>query len=482
MKSTAILIGNATYLHERDLDCCRNDAMVMAELVEATGRFDNVCAYHDLDADAMRDVVRSALPTEDEQNEVFFYFSGHGAQLDGEFYYCGTKFDGRRPNETGVSHSELHGLFRAGRPATLVVIIDACYSGTLLVKRNTQPPPLLKEGFQNVFQFSSSMNDQTSLGGDPLSDYTRAFIEASIRKAEGAIYYTDISNALRDTFIHNDGQTPFFVYQGTGREILVDDATKLNEFRKQFAIRFDGPDGRIEAGGGDDVSIQRDIDVIAAEPLTARQLLVAAEEKMGSPERTKELIDKLFDGLSESIKTAEFVEFFETGIVEHAGYYEPTIEEFMIRVLSREKRPDRLVTAEVKRTKQKPNPLDVLNARLSMAMGQNVTEHFILELNCSLERAQLCITLTPKYRTLQQLILILSCAPSLEQCYVFELVTRHPRTDWDAFDSEGEEVVRRWYKLEWDSATAWLVEKICDGLATAVRNHIDETMKRLADE
>lgn len=482
MTSSAILIGNASYLHEQDLDCCRNDVAVMQELIEATGRFDSIHACCDLDADAMRDLVRSALPTEDEQHEVFFYFSGHGAHLDGEFYYCGTKFDGRRPNETGVSHSELHGLFRAGCPTNLVVVIDACYSGTLLVKRETQPPPLVKEGFQNVFQFSSSMNNQTSLGGEPLSDYTRAFVEASIRKPEGAVYYTDISNALRDTFIHNDGQTPFFVYQGTGREIFIDDATKLNGFRKCFATRLDGPEGQVEAAEGSDASIRSNGDSTVAEPPSVTQLLAAAEDKMGSPKEAKELIDQLFDGLAKNIQSAEFAEYFETSIVEHSRYYEPAIEEFMIRVLSREKRPDKLVSAEVKRNRQNQNPLAALSAGLSLAMGQNVAEHFILELNCSLERAQLRMTLTPKYKTLQQLILVLSCAPSLEQCYVFELVTRHPRTDWDEFDSEGEEVVKRWYTLKWGGATAWLVEKICDGLATAVKNHIDETTKRLSEQ
>ncbi len=289
-------------------------------------------------------------------------------------------------------------------------------------------------------------------------------------------------NALRDIFIGNDSQTPYFVYQGTGRETLVDDVTKLANFRKQLAARLDVSHDEVGdvVGNGDvDEGVSA---LVFPGPPTVMQLLGAAEEKTGSPEEAKELIDELFDGLLTKTKEAEFAEFFRMDVTEHPRYYEPTIEEFMIRVLSREKRPDRLVTAEAKRATRKPSLFDAATANLLFAMGQEIAEHFTLELNCSLERAQLKVMLTPKYRTLQRLALVLSCAPSLEQCYIFEMVTQHPRTDWDAFDDKGEEVVRRWYKLDWGSDTAWLTRQICDGLKTAVRNHIDGVTKRLANE
>ncbi|WP_408913681.1 caspase domain-containing protein [Brucella pseudogrignonensis] len=473
MASTAILIGNAVYQNGNDLDCCANDVAAMKELMEATGKFDRVEVRVDIDANTIRDTIRESLPANEEQSEVFFYFSGHGAQTDGDFYYCGTSFDSRRPNETGVSHSELHGLFRAASPHTLVVVIDACYSGKLLVKNDDSPPSLIKEGFRNVLQFSSSMDNQTSMGGESLSDYTRAFLEASIRKLEGPVYYSDVSNAIRDAFIDDDRQTPYFVHQGSGREILVDDVAKLGQFRKKLAARFEAlvvePDKEESASG---TSI--------AHSMTVTQRLRAAEEKMGSPENTKKLIDELFDGVLEKIKENEFLELYSIEAMEHSQYYEPTVEEFMIRVLYREKRPDELVTAKVDHVRGKNNPFHAASLGLLTAMGQDVKEHFTLELNCSLDRAQIKVVLTPKYRALQQMALVLSCAPSLEKCYIFEVVTRHPRTNWTTFASEGEEVVRRWYKLDWSSSTLWLIDKIFDGLMAAVQDHIDETTERLA--
>ena len=483
MPSTAILIGNSTYLSENDLPCCRDDVLVMEELLEATNRFDNVVRCLDLDADAMRDAVRNALPQDEKQDHLFFFFSGHGAQIDGEFYYCGTGFDLKRPNETGVSHSDLHGLFRTASPTTLVVVIDACYSGMPLVKRNIPPPPLVKDGFRNVFQFASSMNDQTSMGGVPLSDYTRAFVEASIRKSEGAIFYTDISNVLRDSFLQNSGQTPFFVYQGTGRETLVEDATVLNNFRTLLEKRLATP----EVTSGDVTDLDRTTsdsnsnEEISTEAPTTMQLLLAAETKLGSPTQMKKFIGELFDGLSARISDEDFAELFEIAVAEHSGYYEPTSEEFIIRVLARESRPDRLVTAEIKREKRKNDPLAAMSAGIFAALNQDYSERFDLKLNCYLERAQIKISLTPKFRTLQRLVLVMSCAPSLEHCYVFEMVTKHPRSDWDEFSTEGEEVVKRWYKLGWEDNTGSLVAKVCSGLIASVDNHIRETTKRLSE-
>ncbi|WP_161974057.1 caspase family protein [Rhizobium deserti] len=483
MPSTAILIGNASYVNANDLSCCRDDVLAMRELLEATSRFDKIIDCIDLDADSMRDAVRNALPPEEKQNEVFFFFSGHGAQIESEFYYCGTKFEYKRPNETGVSHSDLHGLFRAASPTTLVVVIDACYSGTPLVKQELPPPPLVKDGFRNVFQFSSSMNDQTSMGGVPLSDYTRAFIEASIRKTEGAIYYTDLSNTLRDNFLQNDGQTPFFVYQGTGRETLVDDAKTLDGFRARMTAHLNLPDTGVHDTSTEDVSASDGASNSQA-PVDARspmQLILAAEEKIGSPTQMKDLIGRLFDGLKARLGAPQFTELFDTEVSERSRYTEPTSEEFMIRVLSRENRPDRLVTAEIKLEKRRANPWASASAGIIAAINQDYTEHFNLELNCSLERAQLTISLTPKFRILKRLVLVVSCAPSLEHCYVFEVVVKHPRTDWDAFSTDGEEVVKRWYKLEWDAETASLIDKVYDGLISAVKNHIGETTQRLTD-
>lgn len=455
----------------------------MQALFQATGRFENIYAYSDLDADAMRNAVRDALPTDGIHAEVMFYFSGHGFQSGPELYFCGTRFDSSRPNQTGLPHSELMDLFRAVGPEVLVTVIDACFSGALLVKGDRPLLPVAKDGLRHVLQFSSSLDDQTSLGGEQLSAFTRAFLEASVRKTEGAVYYTDIKNTLRDDFITNDEQTPFFVNQGTGREIFVDDASKLDVFRQELSNRWHLKANVHDNDVGGDIE-NSGSDLVVVEPLTPMQMLVAAEERMGGPELAEQMIDSLFDGLLAKFNESEFAEFFTTATREHATFQESITREFMIRVLSRETRPDRLVTAEIKRSRKKLSPWEQATMGIVGAMSafnQEWTENYTLELNCAMSRAQLKLTLTPKFKALQQLQLVLSCAPSLDQFYVFEMVTQHLRTDWEGFDEEGQEIVRRWYKLEWGADLEFLVTKICDALTKAVMDHIEATTNRLGE-
>ncbi|GAA0297126.1 hypothetical protein GCM10009087_03640 [Sphingomonas oligophenolica] len=474
MASTAILVGNATYSRQDSLPCCIEDVAAMKALVEATGRYSAIHALTDLDADGMREAVRTAISADDTHDEVFFYFSGHGTQIGTEFYYCGTQFDDARPNETGVSNAELHNLLRAVNPDLLVKVVDACFSGTLLVKGNLPQLAIPKDGFRHVLQFSSSLDSQTSLAGEPLSVFTRAFCDASVRKTSGPIYFTDIFNTLRDDYLGNDEQTPFFVSQSTGRELLVDDATKLAEFRELLTTRWSGFD-QGEHGAESALAV--------TEPLSAKKLLLAAEGRLGNPERVKLLIDELFDGVLARFNNGEFGEFFEVDKVEHATYQEVTARDLIIRVLARETRPDRLVTAEIPKAKTKSDAFGLIaHSMVALSPEWMGTEHYSLELNCTLTRAQLRLNLTPRFRTLQRLVLVLSCAPSLDQCYIFEILTQHLRTDWDRFAQDGSELVRRWYKLGWDEEPDGIIEKVCVALENAARKHIEETAARLAKE
>ena len=80
---------------------------------------------------------------------------------------------------------------------------------------------------------------------------------------------------------------------------------------------------------------------------------------------------------------------------------------------------------------------------------EQYVEMYDLELNCKMSRAQLRVTLTPKFSTLQRIVLIVTCAPSLEICYVFEIATQHMLHDFGKYDVDGTKAVQRWYKFNW---------------------------------
>lgn len=471
-RSVAILIANAHYTHEADLECCLEDLAAVRSLVEAAGRHGKVYAVSDIDADAMRDTIRKALPPNLPTDEILFYFSGHGASIGGEFYFAGSGFDGSSPNTTGLSQRDLHDMLRVAEPNLLVKIIDACASGTQLIKAERQAPPLPKEGFRNVVQLASCLDSQNSFGGDPLSAFTHALCAATLQRAEGPIFYNDVINALRDDFLDDERQTPFFISQGTARELLVDDASKLASFRTLFDERW----------GGDisDVEDEREEGrVPGASERSLTELLAEAEERVAGPDEAKATIDTLFDNTIGRLTDDFFADMFELQQVEHSRYAEPTTREFMIRCLSREPRPDNYVTAGITRKQRQPTALERSMGFAMMSFDPDWVEHFTLDLNCKLDRAQLRVNLTPKFKALERLSLVLSVAPSLERLYVFVMITRHPRSDWNGFDDLGAETFRKWYRLGWKEDSTFIVEAAVAALNDAVQTHLEAVAKRL---
>ena len=73
----------------------------------------------------LKDRIRHAFDNHKPIAEVFLYFTGHGFSHETEFFFCATNFDSKRPNETGLSNSELHVLLRSLDADLVVKVIDA---------------------------------------------------------------------------------------------------------------------------------------------------------------------------------------------------------------------------------------------------------------------------------------------------------------------------------------------------------------------
>jgi hypothetical protein len=235
MNNVAILIGNTDYkppFHQ--LHCCADDLKAIAQLIGSTQKFEAIETILNKSASELKETLRAVIDNNSPINEIFFYYTGHGFQGDGEFYICPTDFSKDHPNETGLSTAETHMLLRSSEARIVVKVLDACFSGALLIKNDGSFLPIPKDGLSNIIQIASCLDSQTSLTGNPLSIFTQKFIEATLRKQDGIIYYSDITNNLRDEFLGNNSQTPHFISQGTGREQFVDDATKLREFLEIF--------------------------------------------------------------------------------------------------------------------------------------------------------------------------------------------------------------------------------------------------------
>ena len=463
MNNTAILVGNTEYEALPLLSCCGDDLIAMKALLSATGRYSDIVLIENADAHALKSGLRAAIENDQTIDEVFFYFTGHGCQQHSDFYFCATGFDPRRPNETGISTNELHDLLRMAEANVVVKVIDACNSGTILIKSGRGFALEQDHRFQHLIQISSCLESQNSLGGAPLSLFTEKFRDAALRKTEGIVYYTDIMYALRDEFLQNDDQTPHFVSQATGRERFSDSAQRFDSLRQALSADTQS-------------SSQSDADAVQAEPEGSdlRALLRAAESKAATPEKITSFVGDFLDGLRQRVSNDVFSDFFELEVVEHSDFYEQSAEDFIARVLSRQSRLDKFVTAEREST---GHPL--LSSGLLGIFGGN--EKYDLRLNCSMTRAQLRVTMTPKYHSLKMLNLVVTCAPSLEQCYVFEVVTEHGLEDFGSYDAKGDPVVRRWYKHDWCGNTDELIQNIVAKLEEIVRVHLERTEQRLIE-
>lgn len=470
MSNVAILVGNAEYINLNNLDCCHDDVVAIEQLLKATEKYAQIEVVENFDADQIKAKIREVVDKNLTLEELFFYFTGHGFQHETEFFLCATNFESRRPNETGLSTSELHALLRLANANLVVKVIDACNSGTLLVKDADQLVSFQKDGFKNLIQISSCLDSQMSLTGDPLSFFTDKFRAAALRKTEGVVYYADVISTLRDEFLNNNSQTPHFVSQGTGREQFVENAKCFDDLRAQLST----PSALVQ---GDEVS---DVVLPPSSAPTLLELLESTEAKLATPDRIQKFVNRVFDGVVERFSASQFSDYFDVAVVEHSDFREPTAEAFIIRVLSKETRTDNFVTATINREMRKKNPFGVSAQLLNFFnTDDQIVETYDLRLNAVMQRAQMKITLTPKYLSLKQIVLVLTCAPSLEHCYVFEVVTQHPLLDFHQYDHEGQEVVRRWYQRFWDVNPDGVVEKIVDKLCELIHSHLDSAKDRL---
>jgi hypothetical protein len=300
LPNIAIVVGNTEYRSLPKLECCAADVAAMKELLEATEKYETIEVIENVEANDLKERVRAAVDKSNSISELFFYYTGHGYAYEDEFFYCATNFDPNRPNETGLSTTDLHTLLRLPNADLVIKVADACNSGTHLVKAEIGLTHQNKHGFKNLIQISSCLDTQSSLTGHPLSLFTQKLRNAALSKNEGIVYYTDVIAALRDQFIGNDSQIPFFVSQYTGREQFVEDARNLDGLRDTIKKR----EAIADTPSATAVSIP-------VRPPSLIVLLRSAESKLVTPDVMAAFTGTFFDNLKAQLAKAEFAEFFQ---------------------------------------------------------------------------------------------------------------------------------------------------------------------------
>ena len=433
----------------------------MKELLDETKKYSETVIIENRNKDTLISIVKNQIDKYQSLEELFFYFSGHGSRKNEEFFYCTKNFKEEQTNETGISNTYLNELLRNAKANLIVKIIDACYSGLPLIKGDNESLLADKFTFKNFIQISSSLESQESFTGESISIFTEKLIDSILRKKDGIIYYRDIISILKDEYSQISHSMPYFGYQGKWDEEFINNAKCLDPIREKF-IKY--KESSLELVN---------IDQGTLPTVSLKTLLIETEKKIATPEKINSFINIFFDNLIGKISDSEFSDYFNLNKSESSMFIEENAEEYIIKILSQENRFDEFVTAKKKKEIIQRPLASLFYSPLWMSFtGNSYRDIYELELNCNMDRAQIKFEFTPKYNILKKLVLVVTCIPSLQFCYIFEIATQHKLKDFGEFNVDGDEVIRSCNKFQWYENTDNIVSNICLKLYETLENYL----------
>jgi len=232
----AILIGVSEYNNLQKLSACKNDVKIINDILSKNEKYSEILFIdNETTSRNIKQKVIEFIEKHHDQNinEIFIYFSGHGYFDGEEFYYICTDYNKDKLKQTSFENKEFDTYIKSLDPKLTIKVIDACQSGMNYVK-DTSDNEILdffskgKGQFKNCYFMYSSSNNQASYADDNISHFTKEFINALIH-FKNDIRYKDIVDYLSDSF-NGKSQKPHFVIQGNLTEKFIsisDDTTKL---------------------------------------------------------------------------------------------------------------------------------------------------------------------------------------------------------------------------------------------------------------
>ena len=134
----ALIIGNSAYRFTTPLKNPVNDAVALAAALERLGF--TVVRGLDLSSADMNFQISEFAESLGRAKVVFFYYAGHGMQIDGRNYLVSVDFD---PSGKSTLGSELVGMDKVlnkltRRQSVCIVILDACRDNPLAIKLSAE--------------------------------------------------------------------------------------------------------------------------------------------------------------------------------------------------------------------------------------------------------------------------------------------------------------------------------------------------------
>ncbi|MBL8705720.1 MAG: SEL1-like repeat protein [Rhodospirillales bacterium] len=214
----ALVIGNTGYKHIEKLVSPKADANAISKLLRDEFGFKVTTIM-----DATRSDIISAFAkmraSLKERDNLLVYYAGHGIVDDATQRGYWLPIDAERDVPTNwVSTADITDMVRAMSAKHVMIVADACYSGTLMrtasarVLTAREKVPWLKrmsEKRARVVMSSGGMEPVMDSGGGEHSVFAKAFITA-LKENTGAFDALTLFETLRRPVVLNSDQTPQF--------------------------------------------------------------------------------------------------------------------------------------------------------------------------------------------------------------------------------------------------------------------------------
>jgi hypothetical protein len=172
-RSYAVLFGISEYDYRTDLPWSARDIVNVARVLTEQG-FDQVItlANRDVTADTLRSVQahfkgENALAPEDR---LLVYYSGHGERAptgDTGYIVLTASNPGKQSRKTEISMTEFMSWMRSLPVKHLLVVLDACYSGSAIGGQVRNAGPVLdRPNRQRLYELSSQSGRFVMTAGD----------------------------------------------------------------------------------------------------------------------------------------------------------------------------------------------------------------------------------------------------------------------------------------------------------------------------
>jgi len=257
-KRIALIIGNANYEYDK-LQNTLNDADDMADMLKKFGF--EVILKKDCTKRQIQEAVEEFAEKLNEENVGLFYYSGHGAQIQGENYLIPITHNMKRESDIeyeAVSANRILKMMEQSETLANIIILDACRNNPFGKNFRMKNKNVLKQGLAEMRANGSIVvyaTDAGSVASDNPGERNGLFTKYLLKNIPSGESLLDIlTNVNRDVYIESKKQQSPFLYSGLRKkfyfrrlegikppsvDIEMDDLKRWNDYGKKMKATFD---------------------------------------------------------------------------------------------------------------------------------------------------------------------------------------------------------------------------------------------------